>query len=124
MACRLSLDFDGTIVYNAYPKIGKLKPNVVEVIQKLYQEGYKIIISTCRAGIYEGHCYQFCKKHNIPYHFINSNLPEDIQYFGQDCRKISAGIYIDDKQLGGIPDDWNDIYNMIKEHELKFLNKK
>ncbi len=121
MSCRLVIDADGTLWYNAYPKIGALKPNVVEVMNKLYNEGYKILINTCRAGIYEGHCYQFLKKHNIPYHYINSNLPKDIEYFGQDCRKISGDIYLDDKQLGGIPDDWNEIYNMIKEHEKKLL---
>jgi hypothetical protein len=121
MSCRLVIDFDGTLVYSEYPKIGKLKPNVVEVMNKLYNEGYSIIINTCRAGIYEGQCYQFLKKHKIPYHYINSNLPCDIEHFKQDCRKISGDIYIDDKQLGGIPEDWNEIYNMIKEHERKLL---
>lgn len=121
MACRLCIDFDGTIVYSDYPKIGKLKPNAVEVINRLYNGGYKIIINTCRAGIYEGYCYQFLKKHNIQYHYINSNLPEDIEFFKQDCRKISADIYIDDKQLGGIPDDWEKIYKLIKYHEEHLL---
>jgi uncharacterized HAD superfamily protein len=120
MGLRLGIDFDGTIVEANYPKIGKLKPNAVEVINKLYNEDYKILINTCRAGIYEGHCYQFLKKHGIPYHYINSNLPKDIEFFGQDCRKISADIYIDDKQLGGIPDDWNEIYFLIKRHEKLF----
>jgi hypothetical protein len=119
---RLSIDFDGTIVETNYPKIGKLKPNVVEVINKLYNESYKIIISTCRVGIYEGHCYQFLKKYGILYHYINSNLPCDIEYFKQDCRKISADIYIDDKQLRGIPNDWNEIYDLIKLHENNLSN--
>ena len=114
---RLSIDFDGTIVEVDYPRIGKLKPNVVKIINKLYEEGHSIIINTCRAGIYEGDCYKFLQDNNIPYHYINSNLPEDIEKFGQDCRKISADLYIDDKNLGGIPNDWEDIYRLIKEYE-------
>ena len=116
---RLCIDFDGTIVENAYPLVGKLKPNVVEVITKLYNEGYIILISTCRAGIYEADCYHCLKDNNIPYHYINSNLPQDIEFFKQDCRKISADIYIDDRQLGGIPDDWNKIYELIKS-QIKY----
>jgi hypothetical protein len=33
-----------------------------------------------------------------------------------DSRKISADIYIDDKQLGGLPEDWNEIDRMVREH--------
>ena len=53
------------------------------------------------------------KENGIKYHYINCNLPSQIEYFGMDCRKISADIYIDDKQLGGIPDDWNLIYDLV-----------
>ena len=109
----LSIDFDGTIVGSAYPDIGDLKPNAKEVINKLYDEGFIILINTCRSGIYEGDCYRFLKDNDVKYHYINSNLPSQIEYFKQDCRKISANLYIDDKNLLGIPDDWNEIYELI-----------
>ena len=111
----LVIDFDGTIVDSKYPDIGDLKPNAKEVINKLYSEGYTILINTCRSGIYEGNVYTFLKENNINYHYINSNLPSQIEKYGQDCRKISGDIYIDDKQLGGIPKDWKEIYKMIKD---------
>ena len=81
MSCRLCLDFDGTIVYSNYPKIGKLKPNVLEVINKLYNEGYKIIINTCRAGNYQEDAANYLLKNGIPYHKINENLEEDIEFY-------------------------------------------
>jgi len=109
----IALDFDGTIVENAYPNVGKLKLNAKEVINKLADEGFKIIINTCRAGIHEGLVYTFLEEQGIKYDYINSNLPTQIEFFKQDCRKISADIYIDDKNLGGIPDDWNIIYELI-----------
>ena len=34
-----------------------------------------------------------------------------------DCRKISADLYIDDKQLGGLP-DWIEIDRLVRRHEL------
>jgi phenylalanyl-tRNA synthetase beta subunit len=39
-----------------------------------------------------------------------------LEKYKQDCRKISGDIYIDDKNLGGIPDDWNEIYELIQKH--------
>lgn len=107
------VDFDGTLVENAYPEIGELRKNAKKVITKLFDEGFVILINTCRSGIYEGEVYKFLRKHEIPFNYINCNLPSQIEYFGMDCRKLSGDIYIDDKQLGGIPDDWNVIYELI-----------
>jgi hydroxymethylpyrimidine pyrophosphatase-like HAD family hydrolase len=110
------IDFDGTIVEANYPNIGALKPNAKKIINQLFDEGHEIIINTCRAGIYEGEAYKFLEENGIQYTFVNSNLPRLIEEFRQDCRKISADLYIDDKQLGGIPDDWDEIYELIQEH--------
>lgn len=107
------VDFDGTLVENKYPKVGKLRKNAKEVMMRLMEDGHEIVINTCRAGIFEGAVYEFMDKHEIPYDYINCNLPKLIEQYGMDCRKISGDIYIDDKSLGGIPDDWHTIYNMI-----------
>jgi hypothetical protein len=109
----ISIDFDGTIVENAYPDIGTLKKGAKEVINRLCDEGFVILINTCRTAMYEAGVYRFMAENDIKYHFINCNLPSQIEYFGMDCRKLSADIYIDDKQLGGIPDDWEVIYELI-----------
>ena len=41
------------------------------------------------------------------------DLPQSIEYFKQDCRKLSADVYIDDKCLMGLPDTWEEIYNIV-----------
>lgn len=110
------IDFDGTIVEANYPSIGALKPNAKKIINQLFDEGHDIVINTCRAGIFEGEAYKFLNENGIKYTFVNSNLPRLIEEFKQDCRKISADVYIDDKQLGGIPDDWDEIYELIQRH--------
>lgn len=111
----LAIDFDGTIVEAAFPGIGKLKPGAAKYINQLYNEGYKILIHTCRSGIFEGNVETFLQKCHIKYHYINSNLPSQIEYFGQDCRKLSADMYIDDKCLMGLPETWEEIYKIIKQ---------
>lgn len=112
----ISIDFDGTIVTHMYPEIGLLLPYAKEIINTLYEEGHTIIINTCRAGKFEGDAEAFLIENEINFHWINCNTPEKITEFKQDCRKISADIYIDDKNLGGIP-SWPDIYNIIKSYE-------
>lgn len=116
----VSIDFDGTIVEDGFPGIGKIKPDAVKYINKLYDEGFNIIINTCRSGSYEGDAENFLRRVGIKYHWINSNLPESIEYFKQDCRKISADIYIDDKCLMGLPDTWQEIYQRVKMKSVKY----
>lgn len=110
----LSIDFDGTICDLAYPEIGELKKDASIYIRKLYNEGHYIIINTCRSGKFEGYAEEFLDNAMIPYHYINCNLPHMIEQYNGDCRKISADIYIDDKCLMGLPETWEEIYNLIQ----------
>ena len=113
----LSIDFDGTICEHSFPEVGKLKLGAGYYIKQLYDEGHKIIINTCRSGKYEGMAQDFFDANEIPYHYINGNLPELIEQYKQDCRKISADLYIDDKCLMGLPETWEEIYNLIKQKQ-------
>ena len=110
----LAIDFDGTIATDSFPQVGTLRKDADTIIRKLYKDGHDIIINTCRTGKYEGLAEYFLKKHKIPYHFINSNLPRVIDFYKQDCRKVSADYYIDNKNLGGIP-SWKEIYKIISK---------
>jgi len=114
----LAIDFDGTICENAFPKIGNLINEADVYIRKLFKDGHEIVINTCRSGKYEGIAQDFLDENDIPYHYINSNLPRLIVKYTQDCRKISADIYIDDKCLMGLP-SWKKIYKIIKKKNEK-----
>lgn len=110
------IDFDGTIVEMAYPEIGELRLNAKEVINRLYREGHDIVINTCRSGKYETAAIVFLIKNQIPFHCVNRNLEKIIAEYEQDTRKLSGDVYIDDKNLGGIPDDWEEIYKLLQQH--------
>jgi hypothetical protein len=111
----LAIDFDNTIVEEKYPAIGNLLPGAKEHINKLYADGHFIIIWTCRCDNYQLEAEHFLHLNGINYHKINENQPGRIlTYKGLNCRKVSADIYIDDRNLGGIP-SWWEIYDKIRE---------
>lgn len=46
---KIYLDFDGTVVEHAYPKIGRANFGAAEVIRRLQDAGHEIILNTYRA---------------------------------------------------------------------------
>ena len=108
------VDFDGTIAQNAFPGIGKLVLGAKDTINKMYDEGIEIIISSCRTGSFEADAENYLRRHGIKYDYLNCNLPRLIEDYKQDCRKISADVYIDDKCIAGLP-DWIDIYELVRK---------
>jgi hypothetical protein len=114
----LAVDFDGTVCTVDYPEIGRERMGAKETINKLYDEGYMIIINTCRtdAGVHKAAtmAQDFLKLRGIKYHHFNVNAPHILELYGCDTRKISADVYIDDKCLFEIP-SWEHKYDIIKK---------
>ena len=108
----LAIDCDGTIVEDAFPKVGKLKKDAKKYINKLYAEGKYIILWTCRAKHHETTIKNFLLSKGVKFHLINKNYPA----LGfETSPKIYADIYIDDRGLGSVPGDWKEIYAMVKK---------
>jgi len=107
----IAVDFDGTIVEHAYPKIGKPVPFAVEVLKKLKNEGHTLILWTVRDGELLDEALEYCDKNGLSFYAVNRNYPEEKS--GEYSRKISTDLYIDDRNIGGIP-DWGIIYQIIK----------
>ena len=109
----IAIDFDGTIVTNKYPDIGYLKRNAKDVINKLYNQGHDIIINSCRQGKEEREMVEFLLDNEIMFDEINENLCYRIEEYNNDCRKIGADVYIDDKAYPCNIMNWNEIYRFI-----------
>jgi hypothetical protein len=108
----IAVDFDGTIVEHAYPKIGKPIPFAIDVLKKLqYEEHHLLILWTVREGDLLNNALAYCKRFGLVFYAVNKNYPEENP--GIEPRKVNADLYIDDKNIGGIP-DWGIIYNMLK----------
>lgn len=95
----IAIDFDGTIVRNRWPKIGRLRFLAKPVIKWLKKRGHTLILYTCREGVYLAKAHIFLEKHGIKFDYYNENTEGRIWEYGGDCRKISADLYIDDKAL-------------------------
>lgn len=120
----LAIDFDNTISSsNSYPYIEGFKPLAPEYINQLAKDGYYIIIWTCRTGEALEIMQKFLDDNNIIYHKINEQHPALIELYKNDSRKIAADIYVDDKQLGGLPETWSCIYDLIKHHKRSIKTK-
>lgn len=109
----IAVDFDGNITSEpSYPECSIPRNGAVKFIQKLAEEGYGIVINTCREGDALYLATRYLHQNNIPYHYINCNFPHLIKFYKADCRKISADVYVDDKNAGGLL-EWHEIYDFI-----------
>jgi hypothetical protein len=107
----IAIDFDGTIVQDAYPKIGKPIIFAFETIKKIQEKGHHTILWTYRRGKALDEAVAFCKKNNIEFYAVNKSFPEEV-FDPSYSRKINADIFIDDRNIGGIK-SWGEIYQEI-----------
>lgn len=115
----IAVDFDGTIVEHRYPAIGKELPFAIETLLKLKEEGHRLILWTVREGTYLDEAVEFCRKRGLEFYAINRDYPEEEQECNKHyTRKLKADLWIDDRNLGGLP-DWGTIYEII-HHQLTY----
>ena len=110
----IAVDFDGTIVEHKYPKIGKELPFAIDTLKTLVEEGHKLILWTSRDGELLEEALKFCRDRGLEFYAVNSNYPPGALFTnkaGKSC-KVVADVYIDDRNIGGLP-DWGLIHEMI-----------
>lgn len=98
----IAIDFDGTLCYGDYPNIGAPRHAVIERARAEREKGAKLILWTCRGGEKLREALDWCAVHGLEFDAVNENLPETIERFGTDPRKIAADQYWDDRAV--IPD--------------------
>ena len=110
----IAVDFDGTIVTHKYPAIGEEIPFAVDTLKMLRQDGHKLILWSVREGELLDAAVQWCHERGLEFYAVNSNYPQGALFADRSDKsnKVIADIYIDDKNLGGLP-DWGTIYEMI-----------
>jgi len=108
----IAVDFDGTIVKHEYPKIGRELPFAIDTLKRLQQKPeYQLILWTVREGVELQEALEFCKNRGLEFYAVNTNYPEE-EAEHKEPRKLKADLFIDDRNLGGLP-DWGVIYRMI-----------
>ena len=113
---KIAIDFDGTIVEHKYPEIGKEVMFAFQTLRALQEQGHQLILWTYRSGKELDDAVQYCRRNGIEFYAINSSYPEEEFDEDYDSRKIDADIFIDDRNVGGLP-TWGEIYQIINPHE-------
>jgi hydroxymethylpyrimidine pyrophosphatase-like HAD family hydrolase len=118
----IAIDFDGTIVEDAYPKVGKPQIFAFDTLKKLQSEGYRLILWTYRSGSKLAEAVAFCKENGIEFYAVNKSFPEEI-FEERFSRKINADLFIDDRNIGGFI-GWAEVYKLIFNYEQPPKKKK
>ena len=110
----IAVDFDGTIVEHKYPEIGEELPFATDTLKMLIADHHRLILWSVREGKLLDDAVEWCRKRGVEFYAVNRDYPEEkgIENNNHFSRKLKADVWIDDRNIGGIP-DWGQIYQMI-----------
>ncbi|MBQ0021441.1 MAG: hypothetical protein KBT39_13100 [Bacteroidales bacterium] len=113
----IAVDFDGTIVEHRYPEIGRELPFATQTLKMLIKDGHKLILWSVREGELLEEAVEWCRQRGVEFYAVNKDFPEeDPEKNKHYSRKLKADVWIDDRNVGGLP-DWGTIYAMIRERK-------
>lgn len=94
-----AVDFDGTLCESVFPGIGNPNMELISHLIKRRKQGNKIILWTCRVEERLQEAVEWCKRYGLEFDTVNENLPEMVEQWGGESRKVFADVYIDDKAV-------------------------
>ena len=113
----IAVDFDGTIVEHEYPAIGREIPFATETLRMLINDRHQLILWSVREGELLQEAIDWCHERGVDFYAINRDFPEeDVEKNIHFSRKLKVDLFIDDRNVGGLP-DWGTIYRMISENK-------
>lgn len=113
----IAVDFDGTIVTHKYPEIGEEIPFAIDTLKMLIKDHHKLILWSVREGKLLDEAVEYCRERGVEFYAINRDYPEEtIENNNHFSRKLKVDMFIDDRNVGGLP-DWGTIYQMITQHK-------
>lgn len=110
----IAVDFDGTIVKHRYPEIGEEIPFATEALKMLIRDRHRLILWTVREGKLLEEAVEWCRERGVEFYAVNRDYPEEETAHNGFSRKLKADLFIDDRNLGGLP-DWGEIYRMVRD---------
>ena len=118
----IAIDFDGTIVEDAYPNIGKPMIFAFETMKKLQSEGHRLILWTYRNDKKLQEAVDFCKQQGLEFYAINKSYTEE-EFDGNISRKINATFFVDDRNIG-VFIGWTAVHKLLLNYEPEIKKKK
>jgi len=114
---KIAVDFDGTIVENNFPKIGKEKLFAFDTLKELQKNGHLLILWTVRSGSSLKEAVEYCKSNGVEFYAVNNSYPEENFDKKNYSRKIEADVFIDDRNIGGFL-GWSNIWQILNGNEI------
>lgn len=111
----IAIDFDGCLCQDRWPAIGPPNREVIRRALAEQRAGAALILWTCREGRYLREAVDACRLWGLVFDEINANLPERVAAYGNDCRKISADEYWDDRAVRV----WGGLWDRTAQEEVK-----
>jgi len=94
-----AVDFDGTLSFGECPNVGPANVELITFLKEKQRQGDKLILWTCREEEALQRAVQWCEQLGLIFDAVNDNIPEIVNHYGNNSRKISCDYYIDDKML-------------------------
>lgn len=114
----IAVDFDGVLNASPFPQVGVLVAGAKQAMEELKAMGHTLIIWTCREGQDQTDAINFLLERGVPFDGINCNTRANKDHFQNDCRKVYADLYIDDKCVGGWQ-GWKAVMEYITSKERR-----
>ncbi len=95
----IAVDFDGTLCYSKWPELGEPNKPLIQYLKAWRDQGNKLILWTCRAGEALDNAVSWCRNQDLEFDAVNDNIPEVIEMYGNNSRKVSCDFYIDDRTI-------------------------
>ena len=113
----IAVDFDGTIVTREYPAIGVERPFAIDTLKMLIRDQHKLILWSVREGKLLDEAVEWCRERGVEFYAVNRDYPEETTKNNPHfSRKLKVDLFIDDRNVGGLP-DWGTIYRMVSERK-------
>ena len=119
---KIAIDFDGTIVEDRYPGIGKPQLFAFETLKALQQQQHLLILWTVREGKSLQEAVDFCKRKGVEFYAINKNFPEEELEPGQS-RKLNVDFFVDDRNIGGFL-GWSKVWELLGNKPVEYTPAK
>jgi len=79
----------------------------------LQKDRHRIVLWTCREGELLDAAIEWCRERGLEFYAANRDYPEETTENNPHfTRKLKADLFIDDRNVGGLP-DWDTIYRMV-----------
>lgn len=110
----IAVDFDGTLVDDEFPNIGKKREKVWNAMEYARSKGAKIILWTSRDHHNLDAAVEYCRQQGFEFDAVNENLKECREMFDNDTRKVFANEYWEDKAIATFCEFYATKYSAIK----------